>query len=266
MNTQITSLQNEKVKNLIRLQKKAPERKEQGMFVVEGIREVSLALKNKVKPHSFFICKSIYSADSLYPIDFQNFQETPVYEVSPEVYNKIAYRGDTQGIMMIAHNITKTLEDITTDKNSFYMVLESIEKPGNLGAVMRTADASGISGIIICGQNFDIYNPNVIRASLGCIFTLNVIIADNNSVLTFFKKHNCKVLAAHPEGKINYSDVDYKQGTAIVMGTESEGLSSFWKENADNLIRIPMLGQIDSLNISVSAAVITYEALRQRRL
>ncbi len=254
----ITSLQNEKIKNLVKLQKKAAERKSQGLFVIEGRREVSLALDNDVKPRSIFICKEIYNPDSAYPIDLNSFADTPVFEVSSEVYEKIAYRGDTQGIIMVAHNILKELKDIKKSNNDFYLVLESIEKPGNLGAVMRTADASGISGIIICGHNFDIYNPNVIRSSLGCIFTLPIIVAANEEALHYFKTNNYQVLAAHPEGTEFYTNINYNKNSAVILGTESEGLSDFWIENANLLIKIPMHGQIDSLNISVSAAIITY--------
>lgn len=264
MNNQISSLQNEKIKNLIKLQKKPSERKEQGLFVIEGRREISLAISNDIIPQTIFLCDDIYAPELAYPIDFNKLSNVPVIKVSGEVYSKIAYRGDTQGIMMTAENKKADLECLKIQHDGLYLLLESVEKPGNLGAVFRTADAAGISGIIICGQSFDIYNPNVIRSSLGCIFTVPFALTDNTKALDLFKKHNYQILAAHPEGKSNYAEINYKKGSVIVLGTESEGLTSFWKENSTQLITIPMMGQIDSLNISVSAAVISYEARRQR--
>ncbi len=266
MNIRIESLQNEKVKNLVKLQKKASERKSQNLFVVEGRREVSLALKNNIAPHSFFVCKSIYAADKHYPIDFEKYTGALMYEVSSEVYRKIAYRGDTQGVIMIGHNPACSLNDAFLSGTKIILVLESIEKPGNLGAVFRTADAAGVNGIIICGNNFDIYNPNVIRSSLGCIFSVKFALSNNEEALKFFKKNNYNIYAAHPENGINYTGIDYSKKCVVVLGTESEGLSDFWKSNASQLISIPMLGQIDSLNISVSAAVIAYEALKSREI
>jgi RNA methyltransferase, TrmH family len=264
MNNQISSLQNEKIKNLVKLQKKPSERKEQGLFVVEGRREISLAISNNIVPRTLFLCEDVYEPDPVYPIDFDKLPNVPIIKVSSEVYSKIAYRGDTQGIMMTAENIKTEIASLKIKNDGLYLLLESVEKPGNLGAVFRTADAAGISGIVICGQSFDIYNPNVIRSSLGCIFTVPFALTDNSKALDIFKKHDYQILAAHPEGKSNYSEINYKKGSVIVLGTESEGLTSFWKENATQLITIPMMGQIDSLNISVSAAVITYEARRQR--
>ena len=261
----IQSLQNDKVKNLVRLQKKPAERKKQGLFVVEGRREVSLALNNNIEPKSFFICDEIYSPDPFYPLSTDAYPGIPTYKVSADVYDKIAYRGDTQGIIMIAANKNSGLSGFKIGSSGIILVLESIEKPGNLGAVFRTADASGIDAIIICGQNFDIYNPNVIRSSLGCIFTKQIATCSNEEALAYFRNNNFEILAAHPDGGQNHTDADYNKSSAIVLGTESEGLSEFWKQNADKLITIPMMGQIDSLNISVSAAVIAYEALRQRR-
>ncbi len=260
----IQSLQNDRIKNLVKLQKKPVERKEQGLFVIEGRREISLAIQNKVKPHSFFICDDIYSPDVHYPINLDNYTNIPIVKVSREVYDKIAYRGDTQGIVMAAHNLQNNIKDISFSKNGLYLVLESIEKPGNLGAVFRTADAAGVNGIIICGNSFDIYNPNAIRASLGCLFSVPFALTDNETALKALKNKDYNILAAHPEGDKILYEIDLKKPSAIIMGTESDGLSSFWKKNADQLITIPMMGQIDSLNISVSAAVIAYEGRRQR--
>lgn len=252
----ITSAQNPKIKKLLALQQKSSERRECGLFVVEGRRELQHCIE------------AGYEIDTVFTLGPSGFipDGTRVFEVSPEVYEKIAYRGSTEGIIAEVRTKSRSLGELKLKENPLIVVLESVEKPGNLGAVLRSADAAGADAVIICDPLTDLYNPNLIRAAIGAIFTVPCVACSSEDAIAFFKNHGIQILTAQLQDSSLYYDYDMKRGTAIVMGTESTGLTDVWREAADAHIRIPMLGRLDSLNVSVSAAILLFEAVRQRSI
>ena len=187
--------------------------------------------------------------------------------MSEKVYEHIAYRGTTEGVIAVVRAKPHTLSDIAKDDVScspLYIVLEGVEKPGNLGAILRSADASGVDAVIVCDPLTDIYNPNIIRGSIGAVFTVPTVVCSSEECISFMKEHGVQILTAQLQDSNLYYDQDMTRPTAIVMGTEATGLTNQWREAADAHIRIPMLGRLDSLNVSVSAAILMYEAVRQR--
>lgn len=266
----ITSLQNPLVKQIARLQQKAAERKSSGLFVVEGRREVSLALRNGIPTEYLLMCREIHQPDPAYPADLPPSQGKKLLEVSRDVYNKLAYRENTEGVLIVARKQEFPLKSIRVRQNPLILVLEGVEKPGNLGAIMRTADAAGVDAVLICDPATDIYNPNVIRSSLGCVFTLPVIACSPEEALRWIREKAessgsvPKVFAAALQtDKLVYA-ADFTGFTVLVFGAEDKGLSGAWRDAADLLVKIPMAGNIDSLNVSVSVAIMTFEAVRQR--
>ena len=256
----ITSGQNPKIKELLALQEKSRERRKAGLFVVEGRRELEHCLAAGFVPDTVFICPEIFDPSANLSLP----EGTKVFEVSRNVYEKIAYREGTEGIIAEIKYKERKLEDIKLGKNPLVIVLESVEKPGNLGAVLRSADAAGADAVIICDPLTDLYNPNLIRASIGAIFTRQVVAASSEDTIAWLKASGIQILTAQLQDSSLYYDSPMTGPTAIVMGTESTGLTDIWRKAADCHIRIPMLGQLDSLNVSVSAAILLYEALRQR--
>ena len=265
---EITSLQNERIKHLLLLQQKSAVRRQEGLFVVEGQRELLHCINAGYEVQTIFAdCEKC--GDGLMNIPTDGIE---VVEVSSRVYEKIAYRGSTEGVIAIVkarqHTLTMLEQTLThTGKsNPVYVVLESVEKPGNLGAILRSADAAGIDGVIVCDPLTDLYNPNLIRSSIGAIFTVPVAVCSSEECIAFLKEHKIQILTAQLQDSNLYYEQDMTKGTAIVMGTESTGLTDTWRKAADAHIRIPMLGKLDSLNVSVSAAILMYEAVRQRRV
>ncbi|MFC2104118.1 TrmH family RNA methyltransferase [Bacteroidota bacterium] len=257
----ISSLQNPKIKNILRLQQKTSERKKQKLIVIEGLREVKLAIKSGVKIISVFICPEILSPDIVISeLDIKN----EYIEISTEVYNKLAYRGSTEGIIVLAEPRFLELGDLTISENPLIIILESVEKPGNLGAILRTADAAKVDAVIICDPLTDIYNPNTIRSSVGCIFTNQVLACSSDEAILWLKENKIRSYAAALTATKNYHESDFIGPTAIVMGTEADGLTEKWLKASDEQIIIPMNGEIDSLNVSTSTAIIVFEAMRQR--
>lgn len=253
----ITSAQNPKIKMLLELQAKSKERRSTGLFVVEGVREIEHCIASGYEIHSIFMCPEICGSVS--------FESPAVFEVSRQVYDKVAYRGGTEGVIAEMKAKSHRLDDLELSENPVVMVLESVEKPGNLGAVLRSADAAGADAVIICDPLTDIYNPNLIRASIGAVFTVPVAACSSEDAIAFLKQRNFKILTAQLQDSDLYYDSDMTGPTAIVMGTESTGLSDLWRKAASAHIRIPMLGRLDSLNVSVSAAILLFEAIRQRQ-
>lgn len=259
---QITSLQNAKIKALKKLDKPA-ERKEQGLFLVEGLREVVLAKRGGYDIQQLFICSELLKPQPDYSLQELNGIEK--IEVTESVYRSVAYRESTEGILATVKLKSHTLADLTLQPNSLILVIEAVEKPGNLGAMLRTADAAGVDAVIICDNKTDLYNANVIRSSVGTIFTNSVAVGSAEETISFLKINNIAILAATPEAETLYTKQNMTTAVAVVVGAEAEGLSSTWKNAATENVCIPMLGQIDSLNVSVSAALLLYEAVRQRR-
>lgn len=258
----ITSAQNTKIKDLLVLQEKSKERRKKGLFVVEGRRELLHCIEVGYEPHTVFICTEILKQEELEEIAGKcdcNFIDLPQH-----LYDKVAYRGGTEGVIAEMHCKEMTLDSLKLKKNPLVVVLESVEKPGNLGAVLRSADASGVDAVIVCDPLTDMYNPNLIRSSIGAIFTVPVATASSEDTIAWLKANGIKIYTAQLQDSEWYYDTDMKGGTAIVMGTEATGLTDAWRKAADAHIKIPMLGKLDSLNVSVSAAILMYEAIRQR--
>lgn len=254
----ITSLQNPKVKAVVALQQKSSERRKQGLFVVEGLREVQHCVEAGYQIDSAYLCPTLLGTETFHT-------EAPCYEVTPEVYEKMAYRGGTEGIVAVVKARAQALETLKLGKAPLIIVLESVEKPGNLGAILRSADAAKADAVIVCDPLTDLYNPNLIRSSIGAIFTVPCVACTSEECIPFLKERGIKILTAQLQDSHLYYDTDMRRGTAIVMGTESTGLTEQWRKAADAHIRIPMLGRLDSLNVSVSAAILLYEAVRQRQ-
>ena len=258
----ITSVQNPSIKNIVKLTK-SKERKQQNLFVIEGARELSLALQSDYEVASAFVCRELFSKTD-YPSVLDQFPVESVTEISPAIFDKIAYREDSDGIVALAIPKQHSLNELKLSENPFVIVLEAVEKPGNLGAILRTADAAAIDAVIVCDPQTDLYNPNVIRSSVGGLFTVQTAICSSQEALEWMQKKGISSYAAELKAAEFYQDVDFRLPSAIVMGTEADGLTDFWLKNATARIKIPMRGKIDSLNVSVSTAVLTFEAMRQR--
>lgn len=256
----ITSARNERIRQVLELQEKSRTRRALGLFVVEGRRELEHCLEAGYEIDSVFWCPEILPE---LPQELIG-RDVPVSELTAELYGRIAYRGGTEGLVARVKARPHTLEDLTLKDNPLIVVLESVEKPGNLGAVFRSADAAGADAVIICDPLTDLYNPNLIRSSIGGVFTVQSAVCDSASAISWLKARGMKILTAQLQDSSWYYDVDMKGGTAIVIGTEATGLTEQWREAADAHIRIPMLGALDSLNASVSAAILLFEAVRQR--
>lgn len=259
----ITSAQNPKIKALLELQEKSKARRKEGMFVVEGRRELMHCIDAGYKPFSIFFCQEIISADDINEIA-QATDQCSFYQIPQHLYDKVAYRGGTEGVIAEMHCKEMSLESLQLKENPLVVVLESVEKPGNLGAVLRSADASGVDAVIVCDPLTDMFNPNLIRSSIGAIFTVPVATASSEDTIKWLKSKGIKIYTAQLQDSEWYYDTNMKGGTAIVMGTEATGLTDIWRKAADAHIKIPMLGRLDSLNVSVSAAILMFEAVRQR--
>ena len=256
----ISSLQNPKVKQLVALQQKSAERRKSGLFVVEGRRELEHCIEGGFLIDSIFHCPEI---GGIVPTQLPDGVKR--YEVSPEVYEKIAYRGGTEGIMATVKMRQIELDDLQLGDSPLIVVVESVEKPGNLGAILRSADAAAVDAVIVCDPLTDLYNPNLIRSSVGGFFSVPSVATTSTKCIDFLKRHNIRILTAQLQDSRLYYDTDMRHATAIIMGTEATGLTDQWRQAADAHIRIPKLGRIDSLNVSVSAAILMFEAVRQRK-
>ncbi|PIX67941.1 rRNA methyltransferase [Candidatus Shapirobacteria bacterium CG_4_10_14_3_um_filter_35_13] len=258
---EINSLENPKIKKIIKL-RKAKERNKQNFIIIEGHRELLLALKAGIKVKTIFYCASFNAnKEKSLPTEIKN---NLILDTSPAVFKKISYRENPDGFLVLAEPKEIKLPQIKLSPNPLLIILESVEKPGNLGAILRTADAAGIDGIIINNPKTDIYNPNVIRASQGTVFTSQIALASIKETKAWLKDNNIISLAATPRAQNAYTVADLSRPLAIVMGAEDKGLSQEWLLPAQDKIRIPMKGKIDSLNVSASAAIIIFESLRQR--
>src|SRR5690625_2709407 len=254
----IESAQNQRIKNLIKLQQKSRERKNQGIVLVEGIQENDLALKAQFEAVEFYVCDDIFVGS----IELNHFK---VFKLSPALFEKLAYRKTTGGILGVYKTKENSLDTIQLKDGALVVVLESIEKPGNLGAVLRTCDAAGVDILIVWAPLVDFYNANVIRSSVGTVFTNQIAAADTQIVADWLKTNEVNLYSTYSrEDTTSSYAMDCRKYSAIVLGTENSGLSDFWLEVSDELIKIPMHGKVDSLNISNAAAICIYEAVRQK--
>lgn len=265
MNKHILSVQNPQIKQLIKLSNNARERKNTGQFVIEGFREISLAISGGYAVDTLFYCPEINTPKEL--ITLENLLNTSVkkIEVTKHVYEKIAYRSSTEGLIALTKSKELNLKSLQlSSKNPLILIAEAPEKPGNLGALLRSADAANVDAFIIANPKTDIYNPNIIRSSVGCVFTVPVATGTATEVISFLKEQNIKLYSAILQDSIPYYACDFKEPTAIAVGTEATGLNPIWRAESTQNIHIPMQGVIDSMNVSVAAGILIFEAKRQR--
>ena len=256
----ITSLANQTIKDAAAL-KKSGERKQRGLIIIDGLREIKMALRAKIEIEALFYCLELKTEETEI---FNLIAPEKRIEVSEAVFKKICYKENPDGFLVVAKPKEKGLADLKLSDAPLVVVLENVEKPGNLGGIIRTAYAAGVEAIIVNNNQTDIYNPNVIRASEGFVFIENIISATVGETIAYLKKNKIKSFGAATTSSKNYAAINMKEGTAIILGSEADGLSEEWLKKADQLVKIPMQVGIDSLNVSVAAAVIIYEAVRQR--
>lgn len=260
---QISSVQNPIIKNLIQLQEKSKARKKSGTFLIEGRREISLALIGNFKIQTLLFCPEYISETEIQEI-INHSASIELIEISKDVYQKLAYRDTTEGMIAVAESKTNELQHLVLKENPLILIAESPEKPGNIGALLRTADAANIDAVIIANPKSDLYNPNVIRSSVGCVFTKQIAVGTSEEVIAFLKEKGINIYSAILQEAKPYYTQNFKEATALVVGTEATGLSDIWRTESKQNIIIPMEGAIDSMNVSVAAAILLFEAKRQR--
>jgi len=265
MQKQITSIQNPRIKFLNQLKEKSRIRKKEKRFFIEGKREINLALAGGYILEQLYYCPSIIPESDINLIIKSSIDKIEIFEITIELYQKLAYRTSTEGIFAIAMAKSFSLKELTiSSPTPLILVAEAPEKPGNIGALLRTADAANVDAIIIANPKTDLYNPNVIRSSVGCIFTSNIGTGTTTEIIEFLIKKNINIYGASLQSSINYHKQDYTKPTAIVVGTEDKGLTEEWLKSTKQNIKIPMSGVIDSMNVSVAAGILIFEAKRQR--
>ena len=265
MRKQISSLQNQAVKKLLQLQEKSRARKKENLTVIEGAREIHLALKGGYQISEFYHCPELFPAEDASALLRNTSSEIAVTEITKEVYHKVAYRGGTEGVIAVAATQSLSLKELKlSTSNPLILVAEAPEKPGNIGALLRTADAANLDAVLVANPKTDMFNPNIIRSSVGCIFTNRIATGTTSQIIEYLQKNEISIYGAALEASIPYNSIDYRRGSAIVVGTEATGLSKEWLENTTRNIVIPMQGEIDSMNVSVAAGILIFEARRQR--
>lgn len=257
---QITSIQNPFIKSLVLLQEKAKARKQSGTFLIEGKREIEIAIKGGYEIEILLFLPEMISEKELQLFS----QKADLIEISKEVYQKLAYRDTTEGILAVAKTKSLKLADLKLSKNPLILIAEAPEKPGNIGALLRTADAANLDAVIIANPKSDLYNPNIVRSSVGCLFTRQIATGTTAEIIAFLKERKINIYCATLQNSTYYNTQDYTTPTALVVGTEATGLTEEWRNAATQNIIIPMQGEIDSMNVSVAAAILIFEAKRQR--
>jgi TrmH family RNA methyltransferase len=257
---EITSLQNPRVKYVVRLREDKRQRKSDAQTIVEGKYELELALASGLKPREVYYCKE-FSEEIPQPLI-----GLETISVMRHVFEKMSQRENPDGWIAIVPTPARELDSFVISKNPFFILAESVEKPGNLGAILRTADAAGVDGLIVSDPRVDLFNPHVVRASRGTVFSVPAVEIDNSHAMSWLKARKILVVASSPDAKSCYTKIDFKEPTCILVGTEDKGLSDYWLENADVLVNIPMTGKVNSLNVSTSTAILLYEVVRQRGL
>jgi len=266
---EITSLQNPKIKAAAALKDRRG-REETGLFLIEGYRELKRAFEGDVHIKTLFICPELFlGVNEQALIDQIKADGAELYSCTAAVFQKFSYRDRPDGLIAVAYQMKHTLKDlfpiIESSKNPFFVIAESIEKPGNLGTILRSCDAVHVDAVIVCDKCTDIYNPNVVRASTGTLFTIPVVEATSSETLLWLQRHKVKVAAATPSAKTEYTDADFTGPVALAVGTEQLGLTELWMKASDIQVSIPMLGVADSLNVASATTILLYEVLRQRK-
>jgi rRNA methylases len=253
----ITSLQNPRVKQIVKLRDDKKQRQQDGLMLVEGYDEISLALAAGYVPRTLFIAPELVH---------RQIEDVAAEKltVSSTVFEKMSYRENPDGWLGVFPIPRVSLDDLRLSESPLIIVAESVEKPGNLGAILRTADAAGVDAVLVCDPRVDSYSPNVVRASRGTIFTVPVVETKSTQALVWLQRRGIRVLAATPSAEAEFTSQDLRSPVAVAVGTEDEGLSEFWMSQADVHVKIPMMGKVNSLNVSIATALIIYEALRQR--
>lgn len=260
MHQLITSHHNPKIKSLIALEKPRG-RKKQCLFLIEGRNEINLALRAGYRIGNLFFCEDMIRHEDVLTF---GLPDKALFPVTKDVFDRIAIRESTGGVIAVAEQKVHRLDLVDPGPNPLLLILETVEKPGNLGAILRTADAAGLAAVVICDPQTDFYNPNVIRSSLGCIFTIQVASASSEETIEWLNKNDVDIYCTSLAGAEPYHIQDYTGPCAIVMGAESTGLTERWTTHSKANIIIPMAGTIDSMNVSTAAAVVVFEARRQR--
>lgn len=259
----ITSLQNPRVKSALHL-RDARQRRKQGRILIDGARELARATAANVRICEVFVCEPLCAGDDCRAVlSLLSEVDVEVFDVPEAVFAKIAFGQRTEGVLAVADMPHRSLDDLIVPADALVAVLEGVEKPGNVGAVLRSADGAGLSAVVAADPRTDLYNPNAIRASLGTIFTLPVCEAPAHELLDWLRRRGLAMVAARVDGSVLYTEVDFRRPTAIVLGSEAQGLSDHWRAADITAVRLPMLGAADSLNVSAAAAVLFYEARRQ---
>ena len=257
---EITSVQNPLIKTLVLLQEKSKARNQSGTFLIEGKREIELAIAGKYDIELILFCSDYVAFTD---IEIKN-KDTNYISISKDVYQKLAYRDTTEGVLAVAKIKKTSLQELYLPENPLILVMESIEKPGNIGAMLRTADAAAVDAVIIANPKSDLYNPNIIRSSVGCLFTNQIAVGTSQEIIDFLKNKNINIYGATLQNSTSYHTQNFTDPTALVLGTEATGLSEIWRDASTQNIVIPMQGTIDSMNVSVAAAILIFEAKRQR--
>ena len=260
MHKKIISFDNKEIKNIVKLITKSKTRREERIFVVEGQKEILMAIKNRFKFQKIYYNSNIIDINNL---KFDN--NTQIIEVNNEVYSKISFRNSTEGIIGLVEIKQNSNTNLNSKKINLALVLDGLEKPGNIGAILRSCDASAVDIVILTNEKCDIHNPNVIRSSIGTFFSNKVISMSNEEALEFLKNNNFKIYGTSLNATQYYNSIQYNSSTALIAGSENNGISDFWIKNSDILIKIPMLGMADSLNVSVSSAICLSEINRQNK-
>ena len=261
----ITSLQNPRIKQLVKLRDRRP-RDEAGVFLVEGYREIRRALEKKVPLREVYFSPEWYLGENEPTLLAQaTAAGAALFELSKDAFAKVAYRERPDGLLAVAPQWQRRLDELALPASPFLLVVEAIEKPGNLGTILRSADAAGCDAVIVCDPVTDIFNPNVVRASTGVLFSVPLVVADSAAVAAWLTEKSIRAIATTPAAEKIYSDAELRGPLAVIMGSEQYGLSDFWLKRADLLVRIPMAGQADSLNVAMATIITLFEAVRQRR-
>ncbi len=264
MSYEIRSPQNERVKRIVRLLRDASARRDAGLAVVEGSREVARAMESGWRPDELYICPDEADDSARAMATEAEKRGVPVFSCSAGAFERMAYRENPDGVLATGPLVARTLDDLHLPEDALLLIAEQVEKPGNLGALLRTADGAGVDAVIVCDPATDIGNPNVIRASIGTVFYLPIALAAPADVVRWLRGKGIRIVTTEPDAEILHTAADLTGPVAIVVGAEDVGLSPVWTRCADLRVRIPMLGRNDSLNVSAAAAILLYEAVRQR--
>ena len=260
--TRIESPKNPQVKALVKLRERRT-REREGRYLIEGAKEVSRALSAGIVLEGLYVCEDFLNAEGEEVL--ARAQDTPCTDLSSVAFQKVSYRDSPDGLLAVAPIRKTSLASLEVKPDALFLVVVGLEKPGNLGALLRTADGVGVDAVFVTGAGTDLYNPNVIRASMGSVFSRPVLNTQTETLLVWLQEHHVNVVAATPHTKLSYWDADYTGTVAIILGAEHEGLSKTWLEAAQSRVVIPMRGLADSLNVATAGALLLYEAARQRR-